>query len=116
MFSGIICGIGAEDVVIYGQGKINGNASKENWWKDPKVMNIAFRPRLFFISGCKNVTLQGVTFCNSPSWTLHPYFSNDLKFIGVTVQNPSDSPQHRRTGSRVLQKCGDPGRAFLPGR
>ena len=56
MFSGIICGIGAEDVVIYGQGKINGNASKENWWKDPKVMNIAFRPRLFFISGCKNVT------------------------------------------------------------
>ena len=50
MFSGIICGIGAEDVVIYGQGKINGNASKENWWKDPKVMNIAFRPRLFFIS------------------------------------------------------------------
>lgn len=92
MFSGIICGIGAEDVVIYGQGKINGNASKENWWKDPKVMNIAFRPRLFFISGCKNVTLQGVTFCNSPSWTLHPYFSNDLKFIGVTVQNPSDSP------------------------
>ena len=78
--------------MIYGQGKINGNASKENWWKDPKVMNIAFRPRLFFISGCKNVTLQGVTFCNSPSWTLHPYFSNDLKFIGVTVQNPSDSP------------------------
>ena len=33
MFSGIICGIGAEDVVIYGQGKINGNASKENWWR-----------------------------------------------------------------------------------
>ncbi len=92
MFSGIICGIGAEDVVIYGQGKINGNASKENWWKDPKVMNIAFRPRLFFISGCKNVILQGVTFCNSPSWTLHPYFSNDLKFIGVTVQNPAIPP------------------------
>lgn len=92
MFSAIICGIGVEDVVIYGQGKIDGNGSKENWWNNPKVMNIAFRPRLFFISGCKNVTLQGVTFCNSPSWTLHPYFSNDLKFIGITVQNPSDSP------------------------
>lgn len=92
MFSGIICGIGVEDVVIYGQGTINGNASKENWWNNPKVMNIAFRPRLFFISGCKNVTLQGVKFCNSPAWTLHPYFSNDLKFIGITVENPSDSP------------------------
>ena len=59
---------------------------------NPKVMNIAFRPQtVSSTSGCKNVTLQG-TFCNSPSWTLHPYFSNDLKFIGVTVQNPSDSP------------------------
>ncbi len=92
MFSGIICGIDVKDVVIYGQGTIDGNASKENWWNNPKVMNIAFRPRLFFISGCQNVTLQGVTFCNSPSWTLHPYFSNDLKFIDIAVENPADSP------------------------
>jgi len=92
MFSGVICGIDAEDVVIYGEGTINGNASKEDWWNNPKVMNIAFRPRLFFISGCKNVTLQGVKFCNSPSWTLHPYFSDNLRFIGVTVENPADSP------------------------
>lgn len=92
MFSAIICGIAVEDVIIYGRGTINGNASKETWWKDPKTMNIAFRPRLFFISGCQNITLQGVTFCNSPSWTLHPYFSNDLRFIGLTVENPADSP------------------------
>lgn len=92
MFSGIICGIGVEDVVIYGKGTINGNSSKETWWKNPKIMNIAFRPRLFFISGCKDITLQGVKFCNSPSWTLHPYFSNHLKFIGLAVENPSDSP------------------------
>lgn len=92
MFSGIICGIGVEDVVLYGEGVINGGASKENWWKNPKLMNIAFRPRLFFISGCRNITLQGLKFCNSPSWTLHPYFSNDLKFIGLTVENPADSP------------------------
>lgn len=92
MFSGIICGIGVEDVVLYGQGVINGGASKENWWNNPKVMQIAFRPRLFFISGCRDITLQGIKFCNSPSWTLHPYFSNDLRFIGVTVENPADSP------------------------
>lgn len=92
MFAGIICGINAEDVVIYGEGTINGNASKENWWHNPKVMRIAFRPRLFFISHCKNVTLQGVKFCNSPSWTLHPFFSDDLKFVNVVVENPADSP------------------------
>lgn len=92
MFSGIICGIGVEDVVIYGEGIVNGDASWENWWKNPKEMDTAYRPRLFFISGCKNVTVQGMKFCNSPSWTLHPYFSEDLRFVGVTVENPADSP------------------------
>lgn len=92
MFAGIITGISVENVRIYGKGTINGNASKENWWHNPKVMVGAFRPRLFFISHCKNVTLQGVKFCNSPSWTLHPYFSDDLKFYNLTVENPSDSP------------------------
>ena len=51
-----------------------------------------FRPRLFFINHCRNVTLQGVTCCNSPSWTLHPYFSDELRFLDLTVKNPSDSP------------------------
>lgn len=92
MFAGIITGISVENVRIYGKGTINGNASKENWWHNPKVMVGAFRPRLFFISHCKNVTLQGVKFCNSPSWTLHPYFSDDLKFYNLTVENPGDSP------------------------
>ena len=92
MFSGIICGVNVENVVIYGEGIINGDASKENWWKNPKDMNIAFRPRLFFLNNSKNVTLEGVTFTNSPSWTLHPFFSKNLKFIGLTIKNPSDSP------------------------
>ncbi len=92
MFSGIICGVGVEDVVLYGEGVIDGCASRDNWWKDPKVMNIAFRPRLFFLSGSRQVALQGVTFQNSPSWTIHPFFSEDLRFVGVTVKNPQDSP------------------------
>ena len=92
MFAGIITGVDVENVLIYGEGTINGNASKENWWHNPKVMVGAYRPRLFFINHCNHVTLQGVTCCNSPSWTLHPYFSNDLKFYNLTVKNPSDSP------------------------
>lgn len=92
MYTGIICGVGVEDVVIYGRGTIDGNASKENWWKDPKGYKEAFRPRLFFINDCENVILQGVTCCNSPSWTLHPYFCRDLKFIDLNVLNPADSP------------------------
>lgn len=92
MFSGILCGVGVEDVILYGEGVVDGNASKENWWRDPKIMKTAFRPRLLFLHGSRQVTLQGLTFQNSPSWTLHPFFSTDLRFIGVTVNNPGDSP------------------------
>lgn len=92
MFAGIITGINVENVLIYGKGTINGNASKENWWHNPKVMVEAFRPRLFFINHCKKITMQGVKCCNSPSWTLHPYFSDNLKFFNLTIENPSDSP------------------------
>lgn len=92
MFAGILTGIEIENVLVYGEGFINGNASKENWWKNPKVMQGAFRPRMFFINHCRNITLQGIRFGNSPSWTLHPYFSKDLSFYNLTIENPSDSP------------------------
>ncbi len=92
MFAGIITGIDVEHVLIYGEGVINGSGSRENWWKNPKVMVGAFRPRMFFINHCRKITLQGVKFCNSPSWTLHPYFSDDLKFYNLIIENPSDSP------------------------
>lgn len=91
-FAGIITGIDVKNVLIYGEGTINGNASGENWWNNPKVMVGAFRPRMFFINHCEKITLMGVKFCNSPSWTLHPYFSNELKFYNMVVENPSDSP------------------------
>lgn len=92
MFAGILTGIGVKDVVLYGEGRIEGNASTQNWWKDPKVMNVAFRPRMFFINHCEDVALQGLTFSNSPSWTLHPFFSNRLGFFDLKIQNPSKSP------------------------
>ncbi len=91
MFSGIVTGINVENVVITGEGTIDGCTTFENWWKDCKVRNIAWRPRLFFINHCKNVTMHGITVQNSPSWTLHPYFSEDLKFIDVKIKNPANS-------------------------
>lgn len=90
-FSGIICGINAENVVITGEGTIDGCADFDNWWDNPKVRNIAWRPRLVFLNHCKNVMLHGITVQNSPSWTLHPYFSEDLRFIDIKILNPFNS-------------------------
>lgn len=92
MFSGIICGNNVENVYIYGEGEIDGAAGKDNWWKEPKVMNMAYRPRLFFVKDSRRVYLQGITLKNSPSWTIHPFFSDDLGFYNIKVRNPFDSP------------------------
>lgn len=90
-FSAIICGINCENVVITGEGIIDGNTSFENWWNNCKVRDTAWRPRLFFINHCNNVMMHGITVQNSPSWTIHPYFSNHLKFIDVKIKNPANS-------------------------
>ena len=92
MFAAIIMGVNVSNVILYGEGVINGNASKDDWWHQPKVMRGAFRPRLFHINSCENIYLQGLTFTNSPSWTLHPFFSNNLGFYNLLVMNPAVSP------------------------
>lgn len=92
MFSGIITGIGVKDVTIYGEGTIDGNASWDNWWFEAKKIRIAARPRMIFLNRCEDVRVVGITGQNSPSWNIHPYFSNRLQFIKVTVLGPKDSP------------------------
>ena len=90
-FAAIICGLNVKNVTITGEGTIDGGTTHDNWWKNCKVRNIAWRPNLFFINHCEYVTLQGITVQNSPCWTLHPYFSNHLKFIDVKIKAPADS-------------------------
>lgn len=104
MFTGIITGMNVSNVVIYGEGCIDGQASYENWWDNCKVMNIAFRPRLIFLSHCSNIRIQGIKLCNSPSWTMHPYFSDRLGFYNLTVENPQDSPN---TDGMDPESCSD---------
>ena len=91
MFSAIVCGINCSNVTITGEGTIDGCTTHDNWWKNCKIRNTAWRPRLFFINNCSNVTMHGITVQNSPSWTIHPYFSKHLKFIDVKILNPANS-------------------------
>jgi len=93
MFSSIITGINVSNVIISGEGILDGNASYENWWKGEGREKIgAFRPRMIFLNHCENITVHGLKVQNSPSWNLHPYFSNHTKWIDMTVLNPKISP------------------------
>ncbi len=91
-FASIITGINVENINIIGEGIIDGNANNSDWWVDVRTRRIAWRPRGVFLNKCKNVTLQGVTVTNTPSWNLHPYFSENLKFIDLKIINPKNSP------------------------
>ena len=47
---------------------------------------------MVFLERCEIAVLQGITVQNSPSWNLHPYFSDNLRFLDTKVLNPKDSP------------------------
>lgn len=91
-YASLITGIHVKNVSFVGQGTINGNADHSDWWENPKVKQGAWRPRTIFLNQCETILFQGVTVTNSPSWTIHPYFSKDLSFIDLTVKNDKDSP------------------------
>lgn len=92
MFAALITGVDVEDATLYGEGTLNGRADESDWWIDPKTMRGAFRPRMLFINHCTGFTMQGLTVKNSPAWNLHPYFSQQLKFLNLTIQAPANSP------------------------
>ena len=81
----------SENVNIVGEGVIEGNGHKGDWWIDPKHKKYG-RPRLFFTHFAKHVDLHGVTGRNSPSWNFQPYFSKDINFYDTKVSAPADSP------------------------
>lgn len=91
-FASMLTGIGVEDVQVYGPGLLDGRASYDNWWKNPKQMQVAWRPRMVFLNRCRKVALVGLTVQNSPSWNIHPYFSQDIDLLALSVRALKDSP------------------------
>ncbi|MDE7229498.1 MAG: glycoside hydrolase family 28 protein [Oscillospiraceae bacterium] len=81
----------AEDIRIVGNGTVDGNAQNSVWWVNVKERKIA-RPRLLHFNRCKDITVHGITAQNAASWQLHPYFSQNLNFLDLTINAPKDSP------------------------
>lgn len=92
MFAAFISGNGVKDVVLYGEGVLDGQADQADWWINHRTRRGAWRPRMFFINDCEDVTVQGLSFRNSPAWNLQPYFSRNLKFLNLHVTAPANSP------------------------
>ena len=98
-FSALINADGLDGFTISGNGTINGNG--ERYWRSfwlrrsviPKCTNMdELRPRLIYLSNCKNVQLSGVHFMNSPFWTTHLYKCNHVKLLGLRITSPVNGP------------------------
>jgi len=47
-----------------------------------------FRPSFFQAYSCKNILIEGVTFQNSPFWTINPEFCDNVTVTGISIFNP----------------------------
>lgn len=73
---------------VFGNGFLDLNGDgKDDGYGDGKQHYL--RPSLFEPFECDNILVEGVTFRNSPFWTLHPVFCNNVIFKNLTVLNGS---------------------------
>jgi polygalacturonase len=50
------------------------------------------RPPMITIYECNNVLIEGVSLTSPPFWTVMPAFSENITIQGLTIDNPSESP------------------------
>ena len=91
-FASILTGIGVKNVCVYGKGIVDCQAQESDWWENHRVKRIARRPKGIFLHTCENVTLEGITVCNTPAWNQHPFYSKNLKYLNLKLLNPANSP------------------------
>jgi polygalacturonase len=128
-FKNFLSGKSLKDVVITGQGTIDGSGAR--WWGPAeearrKVSGYTLpRPNLIRIVGCTNLKVTGVTIQNSPKFHLVPEDCEDVLIDGVTILAPDGaantdaidpSTSRRVTITRCLIDVGDDNIAIKSGK
>lgn len=103
-YASLLTGIHVHNVVICGEGTLNGNAESAAWWQDVKTSRPVWRPRTVFLNRCTQISLVGLTVSSSPSWTIHPYYCDTVDILNLTVRNPDNSPN---TDGIDVESCAD---------
>ncbi|HOX03941.1 MAG TPA: glycoside hydrolase family 28 protein [Candidatus Paceibacterota bacterium] len=78
---------GVHHVALTGQGIINGQGAADYGarWSAPEKPE--FRTGILLFTGCRDVTVRGVTILNSDAWTLHFKRCEDVAVEDVTIRN-----------------------------
>jgi polygalacturonase len=89
--------IDCHDVMISGEGTIDGNGSA--WWPSAIEFkeeanrkhlsnNTSPRPKMVVFERCQRIRVEGVTLTNSPVFNLVPMSCTDVTIEGITIYNP----------------------------
>ena len=93
----VLCGTNLTNVAVVGAGAHAGSTIDGGGipWYSAGLRNASMwgtGPRMFELAWSRNVTISGVRFQNSPSWTVHPTFCEDVLVEHVEIINPRFTP------------------------
>ena len=86
----------AKHISIAGSGEINGNG--DAFWEEEMLSAWVRKPKKWRPAGligfvnCQFINIRGVSFINSPCYTIWPLGCNDVNIDGITIRNPLDGP------------------------
>lgn len=113
-FAALINADGLDGFTICGKGTIDGNGLrswKAFWlrreWNPDCTNKDEQRPRLIFLSNCKNVTVAGLNLQNSHFWTNHLYKCSRVKYIGCRIFSPRKPVPAPSTDALDIDVCSD---------
>ena len=113
-FSALINADGLDGFTMCGPGTIDGNglrAWKAFWlrwtWNPAGTNKDEQRPRLVYLSNCKNVTVSGLSLQNSHYWTNHLYRCTRVKYIGCQIYSPAGPVKAPSTDALDIDVCTD---------
>jgi len=86
----LIGGDSLHNVSITGKGTIDGNGAP--WWAAFNANNSISRPRLVYLTQILNLTIDGITLVNSPSFHIVPNQCKNVTINNITINTPSTSP------------------------
>lgn len=84
--------IDTENVTVYGEGELDGQAENGDWYINHRVMNIAWRGHSIFMDRAKNINLIGLYVHNTQAWAIHPYMSDGINFYNLSIKNNPKMP------------------------
>ena len=113
-FPALINADNLEGITICGKGTIDGNGEKS--WKafwirrqwNPNCTNKdEQRPRLVYVSNCKNVLIHGLKLQNSHFWTNHFYKSQFVRVENCYIYSPHSPVGAPSTDAIDIDACSD---------